>query len=73
MQKSDVTTLQNASLKFFFFLIDKQPNILEKAKKPHVYRGYTEQPKTRLKQTKKGKSLTHPQVVASHSKKPKRE
>ena len=56
------------------FFFDKQPNILEKAKKPHVYRGYTGQPKTRLKKkTKKGKSLTHPQVVPSHSKKPKRE
>ena len=59
-------------LKSFFFLIDKQPNILEKAKKPHVYRGYTEKPKKRAER-KKGKNLTHPQVVASHSKKPKRE
>ena len=46
---------------FFFFLIDKQPNILEKAKKPHVYRGYTEQPYTRLEKTKKeGKKKPHP-------------
>ena len=58
---------------FFFFLIDKQPNILEKAKKPHVYREYTEQPYTRLEKNKKGEkktppNLTHPQVVPSHSK-----
>ena len=33
---------------FFFFLIDKHHNILEKAKKPHVYRGYTKQPQKRL-------------------------
>ena len=36
----------------FFFLIDKQPNILEKAKKLHVYRGYTEKPKKRAEQIK---------------------
>ena len=41
------------------FFFDKQPNILEKAKKPHVYRGYTEQPKTRLKKNKKGEK-PHP-------------
>ena len=65
----------NSEESFFFFLIDKQPNILEKAKKPHVYRGYTEQPYTRLEKTKKEgkKNPTHPQVVTSHSKKPKRE
>ena len=37
-------TLKRKNCKLFF-LIDKQPNILEKAKKPHVYRGYTEKPK----------------------------
>ena len=30
-----------------FFFIDNQQNILEKAKKPHVYRGYTPKPKTK--------------------------
>ena len=46
---------------YYYFFIDKQPNILEKAKKPHVYRGYTEQPYTRLEKTKKeGKKKPHP-------------
>ena len=30
---------------YIFFLIDKHQNILEKAIKPHVYRGYTQTPK----------------------------
>ena len=36
---------KSGRITFFFFLIDKHQNILEKAKKPHVYRGYTQKPK----------------------------
>ena len=36
---------QRVQRRLFFFLIDKHQNILEKAKKPHVYRGYTQTPK----------------------------
>ena len=32
---------------WIIFLIDKQQKILEKAKKLHVYRGYTQKPKTK--------------------------
>ena len=58
----------------FFFLIDKQSNILEKAKKAACIQGvYWTAPKEAGKTTKKGKSFTHPQVVPSHSKKPNSE
>ena len=39
MSADVVTSRRTLDHNFFFFLIDKQPNIIEKARKPHVYKG----------------------------------